>query len=309
MKKWIIVLALAALTVWITMFTPEPVFNQLIELERQRHGVEHKTVEIDSETWHYLEGGDRKNPTVVMIHGYGADKDNWMRFSKHLVDDYHVIAPDLYGFGESPRDPQGDYRLNTQVERLNKFLTTVGITGKVHMVGNSMGGNTTGLYALTYPNQVITAGFFNSAGVREPNPSPRTKAFIETGKNMLVVESVDDYDRLIEFVTEQKPFMPPAAKRMFAERALANRDFNERIMGQLVTDVSSALEKRLPQITMPTLVMWGKHDRAIDVSTAAVFHAKLPNSELEIYDDVGHLPMVEVPERSALRYKAFIDKY
>ncbi|MDF5864931.1 alpha/beta fold hydrolase [Pseudomonas aeruginosa] len=67
-------------------------------------------MQVDNLEIAYLEGGSEKNPTLLLIHGFGADKDNWLRFARPLTERYHVVALDLPGFGDSSKPQQASLR-------------------------------------------------------------------------------------------------------------------------------------------------------------------------------------------------------
>ena len=69
------------------------------------------------------------------------------------------------------------------------------------------------------------------------------------------------------------------------------------------------LNDRLGAINVPTLVIWGRHDRLIDVSCAEVLHAGIEDSELLILEETGHIPMIEKPKETSARQLAFLAKH
>src|SRR3546814_8648647 len=95
-------------------------------LLRRRAGLVQKSVMVDGRAWPYLEGGDPAKPTLVLVHGFAGDKDNWPMLAAHLRA-YHVIAPDLPGFGENERNPQLAYDVEAQTARLNSFVDALGL--------------------------------------------------------------------------------------------------------------------------------------------------------------------------------------
>ncbi|MCP3952871.1 MAG: alpha/beta hydrolase, partial [Desulfobacterales bacterium] len=96
----------------------------------------------------YLEGG--QGDTLLLLHGFGANKDNWTRIGKHLTPHFRVIAPDLPGFGESGKNPDGDYSISAQARFVKDFVQALGIKS-FHIGGSSMGGNIAGAYASSNP--------------------------------------------------------------------------------------------------------------------------------------------------------------
>jgi pimeloyl-ACP methyl ester carboxylesterase len=191
----ILVLAIAGLIGLMALF-PEEATQWALFAERSRSGLSYKTVVVDGEIWHYLEGGPAEAEVLLLLHGFGADKDNWTRFSNSLTDNYRVIAPDLPGFGESARHQGQDYSLIPQRDRLNSFTETLGL-GRFHITGNSMGGQLAAMYTHEYPDQILSLALFNNAGIVAPDESDLVRA-LKSGRNPLVVDTVEDFDRLID---------------------------------------------------------------------------------------------------------------
>lgn len=288
----------------LALFPPRALVLAGFEFERQRHGLDTRVASVGALDWPYLAGGPSGGETIVLLHGFGADKDIWMRFAGALTGDYRVLIPDLPGFGDATRNPELDHRVPAQARRLRAFLAALD-TGPVHLAGNSMGGHLAALYALQYPAQVRSLGLFNPAGVTEPTPSPQTTR-LRAGDNPMRIDTMADYDTLMQFVAERPPFVPPPAKRLMAQRAMRDAELHDRILSRLLADESARLDNRLGDIAAPALIVWGRHDRAIDVSAAAVWHAGLPRAQLRVYEDLGHIPMAEAPKRTARDYREFL---
>src|SRR4030042_6829874 len=169
-SKKAIILTIAAIVVVIAALlyfaAPAYLYNKAINGVRKDAGLTLKSVNIPDFKVVYLEGGTG-DTTIVMLHGFSASKDHWLRFSKYFTQNYHVIIPDLPGFGESSKPQDKKYNIMSQVERLNLLAKELKLT-KFHIVGNSMGGNIAGNYAATYPEMVKTLGLFDAAGVISP---------------------------------------------------------------------------------------------------------------------------------------------
>ena len=286
---------------------PQEVTQWALYAERTRSGLTHETVVVDNETWHYLEGGPAEAEVLLLLHGFGGDKDNWTRFSNSLTDTYRVIAPDLPGFGESARHPDWDYSLPPQRTRVNRFAQVLGLE-QFHVVGNSMGGQLAALYTLEYPEQVLSMALFNNAGIFAPNESDMLRA-VKKGENPLVINSVEDFDRLIAFVSHKEPFVPWPVKGVLAQMALDHAEFNQYIFDFIASDRDSDLEPKLSSINDPVLILWGENDRVLDVSSVDVMQPLVPHAEIVIMKDTGHVPMLERPAATAAHYLEFVDKY
>jgi len=299
----VIALVLACLVSLMAVF-PEQATRAAFSLERLRSGLEQKTVVIDNDTWHYLEGGPEEAPVLLLLHGFGGDKDNWTRFAGALTDDYRIIAPDLPGFGDSERQPNRDYSLPAQRDWLAGFAEALDLDS-FHLGGNSMGGHIAALYVHQHPQQVESVALFNNAGIESANPSEVLLA-VERGENPLLVSSPEDFDRLLDVVSHKQPFIPWPAKGVLARTAFENSEFNRRIFDRYKEDRSIGLEQILPDIKQPVLIIWGEFDRVIDVSSVDVMRALLPLAMVVIMKDTGHLPMLERPAETAAHYRAFL---
>ncbi|BBP82148.1 MULTISPECIES: alpha/beta fold hydrolase [unclassified Pseudomonas] len=305
MKKLLVglvtVLAALAATLY---FSPAALMTTARFVECQLAGLSTRNVTVGDLDIAYYEGGPASGETIVMVHGFGANKDNWLRMARHFTERYHVIVPDLPGFGDSSR-PAGSYDVGTQAERLASFIATLG-AGKVHLVGNSMGGHIVALYAARYPQQVRSLALFDNAGITAPHKSELYERLERGDANPLVVASVADYDPLMDFVFVEKPAIPGSLKRYLAEQAVANREHYDQVFQHLVQRYVP-LEPELPKITAPTLLLWGDRDRVLDVSSIEVMKPLLAKPSVVVMKDCGHVPMIERPAETASHYKAFLD--
>ena len=308
MKKLLLLLLVPVVAyIVLGLAMPEKIAEWGVNAERARSGLEHKTTVVDGETWHYLEGGPADAETVLMVHGFSADKDNWMRFAKTITPKYHVVAPDLPGFGESARHPDWNYDLPEQRKRLAAFVDALGIK-RVHIVGNSMGGHLAALYTHAHPEQVISMALFNNAGIVSPTPS-EFQELLAKGENPLIVKTEDDFYTKLEWAAHVQPFIPWPVKGVMARQAVEHGAFDEYIFKQYRSDRRAGLEQQLAEIKNPTLILWGRYDRLLHVSSIEVMRPVLPQAEIIIMEDTGHVPMIERPELTAKHYLGFIDKH
>ena len=283
---------------------PEDATRTAFAIERFRSGLEHKSIVMDGETWHYLDGGPTEAPVVLLLHGFSADKDNWTRFSKKLTDQYRVIAPDLPGFGESARHFERDYSVSAQSDWLHDFAAALKLD-RFHLGGNSMGGFIAAFYAYRYSSQVESLVLINNAGITSPNASEMQLA-LERGENPLLTSSAEDFDRLLGFVSYRQPFVPWPAKGVLAQQSFENSAFNRRIFDSYKDARAVSLEPILADIKQPVLIIWGEFDRVLDVSSIDVMRPLLPQAKVVIMQDTGHIPMLERPQETAAYYLEFL---
>ena len=308
MKKRHIVLiaALTALVAVIVIYYafPDVAFKLLLKAERISAGLKQQSIEVGDLHIEYLEGG--QGDVVLLLHGFGANKDNWTRISKHFTSHYRVIAPDLPGFGESSRQPDAYYTIAAQAGRIHAFVRAIGVK-RFHLGGSSMGGKIAGVYAARHPENVISLWLVSPGGVVSAEPSEMGKELNEGKPNPLVVNSVEDYDRLLDFVFVKRPFIPGPMLKKLAEEALKNRPLNQKIFRQInVVPVKSGLEGALNSSVVPTLILWGADDRVLHVSGATVLESVMPKAQVAIMKGVGHLPMIEKPAETAEIYIRFL---
>ncbi len=304
MKKLVLGLVVLLACVAGTLYlSPTALLASVQLVERQLAGLTPSTVNVDGLTLHYYEGGPADAPTLLMIHGFGANRDNWLRFARYFKD-YRVIALDLPGFGESSK-PDIDYDVASQTERVHAFAKTLGLT-RLHLIGNSMGGHIAALYAARHPEQVLSVALLDNAGVTSPRKSEMF-TMIERGEpNPLVVRRAEDFDALMRFVFVNPPPLPESLKRHFAEQSMANQAIYDKIFSQL-RERYVPLEPELPKIQVPTLLLWGEQDRVLDVYSIEVMKPLLKQPSVVIMPDCGHAPMIERPEETARHYQAFLD--
>ena len=305
MKKLLagLVTLLAAVAATLYFYPPALMASARL-VETHLAGLSSQVVTAGELDFAYYDGGPKLGETIVMVHGFGADKDNWLRMARHFSGRYHVVVPDLPGFGESSR-PAGSYDVGTQAERLADFIQALGV-GKVHLVGNSMGGHIVALYAARYPDRVRSLALFDNAGVTAPHKSELFDLLEQGRPNPLVVTRVSDYDRLMDFVFVDPPVLPAPLKRYLADRAIANQAHYEAVFQQLVQRYIP-LEPELPKIQAPTLLLWGDKDRVLDVSSLDVMKPLIPHASKVVMKDCGHAPMIEQPAETARHYQAFLD--
>jgi len=281
---------------------PQTMLNLTRDLETRLAGLTEKSIMVDKFTISYMEGGRGDN--VVLLHGYTADKSNWVRFARYLTPKYHVIILDLPGFGRSSHIENESYTIAAQAERLNKIVDALKLP-KFHLAGNSMGGSISGRYTAGHPDRVLTLGLFDSGGVYScPHESEFYKNF-QKGKNQLLVDKAEDFDRVLKIVFVKPPFIPLPIKKYLAEQSVKNRQFNEKI-GQQITKEQYKLEPDLGKIKVKTLILWGDKDQLIDVSCVQLIEKGLSNHTTAIMKDCGHIPMVERPSEAAYNYLKFL---
>lgn len=305
---------LSGLTRWLILFLlffmagcsgiKYSIYEKAMSHERSKAGLELKTIEAGGKTISLMEserGNDK--PTIILIHGFTANKENWIRFAAYLTDAYHVVAMDLPGHGDSVKDFDLKYDFSDQVIYVNEIVSSLKIE-KFHMAGNSMGGAISALYAVAFPQQVQSLFLIDPAGIYRYD-CELTRRLAE-GHNPLIVTCDEDFYELMDFALEEKPFIPWPITSVMAEKAIKNEAINKKIFNDFHARQAYSFDEEIKKITAPTMILWGAEDRVIHVDNAAVFNLLIPNSQTIVLEGVGHAPMIEVPEKASKIYMDFI---
>lgn len=278
--------------------------------ERFRSGLDAKSVQLDDHTVAYTErDGEPGGETIILLHGFSANKSHWVRFVRYLPDEYRVLAMDMPGHGDSTQDMNTPYTVTDIVDRLSEAIDRIGVE-RFHMAGNSLGGLVSTRYALRNPDRVLTLGLFNAAGVTAPTPSELEK-HMEKGDNFLLPKTREAFDRLMDFTFCDPPFIPWPGHAVLARTYIDNYPFNRKMWGDIhepdgeLPDVSD----RLGEITLPVFILWGDTDNFLHVSCVDVFEQHISDSTSVIMDNCGHVPMMERPKETAGHYMRFLRQH
>jgi len=282
---------------------PETLTKMAVDAERKRSGLERKEITLPGELHYvYLEGG--KGEPLILLHGFGANKDNFVYVARFLTPHYRVIIPDHIGFGESSHPQDADYTAGVQATRIRMLAKALGIT-KLHLGGSSMGGHISMMYAALYPEEVESLWLIDPGGIWSAPKSEMRERIAKTGENPLMARNEAEFVRIFDFVMSDPPFIPRPVLNVMAQERIRNFELEKRIFRELSAD---SAENYINGLKTPTLIVWGEKDRVIHPATAEVLHKLLPNSEVILMQGLGHLPMLENPRQSAEDYLNFRKK-
>ncbi|WP_412062536.1 alpha/beta fold hydrolase [Rubrivirga sp. IMCC45206] len=262
-------------------------------------GLDVREATVDGRTVAYLERPGSE-PALVLLHGFGANKDAWVRLADALPEGRRLLAPDLSGHGDSPAaiGPYGTERYATEVAA---WLDTVA-PGPVDIAGNSMGGAVAARLALAGRARRLVV--MDPAGVAGPEPSG-LDSLLARGEVGLIPTTRAEYDRFVDLTFSRDPDIPGPARDVLAADNVAREPFLTGLFQSLGAE-GDALRPRLPEITVPTLVIWGAEDRVLSPSAAPIWADGLPDARLRLLPGVGHAPMMEVPDETAALVEDFL---
>ncbi len=283
-----------------------------VSFEELRPSVPHseysKFAEIDGVKLHYQEKGS--GVPLVLIHGYTSSTYTWKDVFGPLAEKYRVIAVDLKGFGFSDK-PEGDYSRREQGRLINGLLAHLKID-KAWLVGNSMGGETALNATLQAPDMISGLILVDSAGVNFESRSGLTPwyarlPYVGRGITALALAGTGIVRSGLEksfyddtkVSDERVNYYHQLLKTDKAQRAamLARQQFGKY-----------PIEDRLGEIKIPTLIIWGDQDQVIPLEAGNKMNSLIKNSEMKVYEKVGHIPEEEVPAQLTSDILSFVEK-
>ena len=286
-----------------TGFSSQKLYNVAMAYERYSAGLETKSITLDFGEIVYAENDVKSDVTLVLIHGFGGNKDTWNWIVPAWNDKYHIIVIDMPGHGGSVSEKTLSYTMTDQAERLHTFLEAKKIK-PFYLFGHSMGGAIAVRYALNHRENVNALILIDSMGMVQTK-SDGVKLVEKSDKNPLYdVCTKERLETLLNYSMYKPPYIPDIVKDALLQEKCSRRDLEKVMYEDMYTDVNvSAVAKN---ISMPTLILWGEKDRMTHVDDAAFFHETIKGSELVILKEVGHVPILEAPEQTADEVDSFI---
>ena len=275
---------------------------------KQRYGHPDRAsrfVRLDGFNLHYRDEGSRNKPVLVLIHGVLASLHTWDAWLPAFASDYRVIRFDVPGFGLTGPPHSGEYSAERMLKVLDLLLDHLDVS-KASIVGNSLGGYIAWNYALLKPERVEKLVLIDPAGypmakvpwmIASAALPGATLAIPLWMPRALIAEGVK------QVYGEPARIQPGVIDRYYD---LSRRPGNRlammkvfRLLLQVNRDELHSTPERVAAIQAPTLLLWGALDRWISPSQVPLWQRDLPAIQVQLYAGVGHVPMEEIPARSA----------
>lgn len=268
------------------------------------YGFELRRVDIGEMELTLYQHTNPGKPVLVMLHGFSADKVMWLRFARHLTEQYHILIPDLAGHGDSPYQSGWDYSVPAQSARVQLLLDAMQIHS-AHLIGNSMGGFISADFAIRYPERSLSVTLVNPAGVYSPEPS-LMQQMLAAGRNPFIIQSREQFDEFYAMTMEQPPLVPD----IVLEAVSQSYQLRQARLQKMFNDVhrGDSLEQQLHALKAPAMLWWGDQDKLLHVSATQVWQAGIGQLEVHVFKGIGHMPMVEIPSDSAQLYQQFLNR-
>ncbi|HSY14710.1 MAG TPA: alpha/beta fold hydrolase [Jatrophihabitantaceae bacterium] len=273
---------------------------------------------------------DPAGEPALYVHGLGGASTNWTDLAGQLAPWLAAEAIDLPGFGRSGPSPDGDYSLRAQAGVVISYLEAArDATGRgpVHLFGNSMGGAIAIFVASSRPDLVRTLTLISPA-VPSLRPQhnggdPRMLLLAVPGINSLLLRRLATVPAdvrvraTLDMIYADATGVPPNRLAEAVEE-LQGRSWMSWGPGAFVGALRSlaanylmtgsrSMWARMAMISAPTLVLWGRQDRLVDVRLAARVAATIPVARLLVLDDVGHVAQMEDPVTSARAFLGLLE--
>jgi pimeloyl-ACP methyl ester carboxylesterase len=252
--------------------------------------------------------------TIVFIHGLSGSWQNWLENLPFFAQTHRCIAMDLPGFGASEMPADG-ISISGYASSVDELLRVLGVSRAV-VVGNSMGGFIGAELAITFGTWVDKLVLVSAAGLAiEHQRNERLLSLLRVGSNVLALGT-----GWLASKSEELARRPRSRRAMFNIVAAHPEKLPPPLVAEQLrgsgkpgfVDALDALtdypiRDRLGEITAPTLVVWGTEDALVPVDDAWEFGQLIPGSRVVVYEDTGHVAMLERPVAFNLLVEEFLE--
>ena len=263
---------------------------------------------------HVRDEGPRDDPVpLVLLHGTSASLHTWEGWVADLKGQRRVIRFDLPAFGLTGPNLQNDYTMETYVATVEAVVNAMGIQDFV-LVGNSLGGQVAWATAAALPQRVRKLVLIDAAGYpMEPQsipigfriariPSVRRLAEVILPRGVILSSLRNVYGDPDQVTAELVDRYYELTLREGNRKALAYR-FDQMQKVDVAKSVAT-----IRALKVPTLILWGGKDRLIPLENGRRFAADIAGSQLLVFDDLGHVPQEEDPQRTVQALRKFLLK-
>jgi len=242
----------------------------------------------------YRESGKGNDRHVLFIHGLGSSSDRWLGIPDVLSANFHTIALDLPGFGESDKPATMNYTIQNFRENIVDFMNKLGINdGKTSIVGHSLGGFIAAEVTIENKNLVERLVLIDSSGMLK-KPTPLLDEYLQVAMN----PTTDKVRKVFEQMVADPARIPSKLVDGFISRINlpnAKYAFKSTLQNSANTQIGLGRLELIENI--PTLILWGIKDKVIPINHSELFRESIMNSRIEIIQDAGHAPFAEKPDQ------------
>jgi len=271
--------------------------------DENSHFYEWKGLEI-----HYTEQGFG-DETILMVHGFGGSHKNFEMLSGILQKDYRVIVIDIPAFGlsEVPSLDMANEDLFPLYQSFVKDALKSLHVEKYHLIGNSLGGWISWDLASKQDTNLLSLTLLNSAEYGMDKVKDKISGWMTGSASEFIFRKGVPYS--FSQVNAERCLWDDA--KLDEEKVLQNYYMLNKVgtfpwMMKMVMSAELPDTNAIKNISCPTLIIWGEHDEIVSVENAARFEEDIEGSVKIVYEDCGHIPQVEHPERVAKDWLIFV---
>ncbi len=268
-------------------------------------------IDVKGQLVHLRDVGPRDDPEpLVLIHGTSDSLHTWEGWAKGLSPRQRVISFDLPGFGLTGPSASGDYRGDTYARFVLDLMDQLKVQ-RFAVAGNSLGGEVAWRTALMAPQRVAKLILVDAAGPDFESDS------VPIG---FLVARVPVLNRIFDWVLP-RPMVVASVRSVYGDPSrvtdavvdryyeMALREGNRRALVQRFQQNQRGQDaERIRELKLPTLILWGGRDRLVPLSVGRQFQQDISGSELVVFDDLGHVPHAEDPQRTLAPVQAFLER-
>lgn len=279
----------------------EVTLNLANKFESMLAGLKKGSLTINGIPTHFLQSKKvPEAPTLVLLHGFSADKYIWNRFAKHVSGEFNLLVPDMLGHGNNNYNRSSNYSVPQQVQHLIRLLNELNIETCIP-IGNSMGGMMVAQMLKIAPERVLKAVLIDPAGAK----TEFAQYMHESKHNPFIHSDLNQFWAFYKSSMHRPPYIPKYVINHVGQKYINNKvqyahmfaDFFN--IDDFFTDKSFENQK-------PCLLIWGAKDELLPLDDHKLWEKILDSSAL-IYENIGHMPMVECPEVCANDIKLFLN--
>ncbi len=262
----------------------------------------------------YAELGDTANTTILLLHGVPENLQTWYDVAPELANNYHVLAIDWPGFGGSdPLRFKDDHNNRVFAKVGMDFLNTLGID-HAHIMATDIGLSPALIMGLEHPERIVKLIVMD--GIPFPTSaysSWELKSFARKS-SIRAKALIKWFPKISALIAYNKGFyrgsnIPKAIKAEFLTDGY-NQSTQDAFLAYFQNNApgQAYLDSKIHEIHQPVLVVWGRHDRFINVKLGEILAERLPNARLEVIEDAGHFVHMDRPKKLLQLSKEFLKK-
>lgn len=300
-RRILLLVVLVPIVVVISLhFASEVIIHRITQQAQESALFDVQTLLVNDIEWAYREYNSDQEDTIVFVHGFMGSSFDFHAFNLDLAErlPLRIIAVDLPGFGLSEKSSEYRYTSENHALELRAFLEALNID-QYHLVGHSMGGNVVKRHTALFESSVLSLILIAAAGLDE-GPSRS-------------VPPVWFYDLIFTNYFAQRfgvntATVEPLTRAQFHPYIILNAQIPGSIIQQFSIDQDdSGTRSLIGQIETRTLILYGEQDAWTPPSLGQQMHALMPNSQLVLLSETGHLPYLENPRDTLSEIVIFLN--